>query len=345
MASDDNTTAASDILRVGILLLPQYSNLGLALLIEPMAIANWLSKRPLFEWTLLSTDGAPVRATNGMETATRPLNAEAGAFSTVFVVASFEAKHHAKQRELRTWLQRESCFGTQIVGIETGTELLAAAALLSGQRAAVHWDNLEGFQEAYPAVKATRQLFTLTPRLATCAGGTAIVDLMHHWISQQTGEDLAIEISQHLLHARPRGTHEAQLMPSELDEAPMNSQIRKVIRLMHDSVAAPLSCEELADAVGLSKRQLERKFKQYTATSPVRYYVNLRLSMAHKLLQQTELSVSQVAAATGFDSFEHFSRIYKAKFGCPPSGDRLQSWDAPVMRQPVSMLESEPDYR
>lgn len=321
--------------KIGLLLMPQYSSLGLGLIIEPMVIANWLSKHKLFEWTLLSTTGQAVPATNGMVTPTEALPADPGQFSTVFVIASFETQRHAKNAKLKNWLKRESLYGTQLGGIETGTEVLAAAQLLNNQTAAVHWDNLEGFQESYTAVKASRQLYTMGPRLITCAGGTAIIDMMFEWISQQAGADLATEIAQHLLYARPRGTHEVQLMPSELDTAPMNAQIRQVIRLMHESLANPMPSEALAEAVNLSKRQLERKFKQFTATSPVKYYISLRIAMAHKLLQQTELSVSQVAAATGFDSFEHFSRVYKAKFGCPPSVDRLQSWDAPVMRQPA----------
>jgi AraC family carnitine catabolism transcriptional activator len=322
--------------RVGILVLPQFSNLGLALVIEPMAIANWLSQRTLYEWTVLSIDGEPVQATNGMIAPTRPVSNETGEFSTIFVVASFEPKKHAKNRKVKAWLRRESVFGAQIGGIETGTEMLAAASLLDGRPAAVHWDNLEGFQEAYPNVKATTQLYTIEPRLITCAGGSGIIDMMLEWIGQHAGTELATEISQHLLHARIRGTSEVQLARTDLDAAPMNEQVSRAIRLMQESVAAPLSCEELAAAVGLSKRQLERQFKQYTATAPLRYYVSLRLATAHKLLQQTELSVSQVAAATGFDSLEHFSRVYKTKFGCPPSRDRSQSWEAPVMRQRVA---------
>ncbi|KLU26781.1 transcriptional regulator [Caballeronia mineralivorans PML1(12)] len=322
--------------RVGILVLPQFSNLGLALVIEPMAIANWLSQRTLYEWTVLSIDGEPVQATNGMIAPARPVSGETGEFSTIFVIASFEPKKHAKNRKVKAWLRRESVFGAQIGGIETGTEMLAAASLLDGRPAAVHWDNLEGFQEAYPNVKATTQLYTIEPRLITCAGGSGIIDMMLEWIGQHAGTELAAEISQHLLHARIRGTSEVQLARTDLDAAPMNEQVSHAIRLMQESVAAPISCEDLAAAVGLSKRQLERQFKHYTATAPLRYYVSLRLATAHKLLQQTELSVSQVAAATGFDSLEHFSRVYKTKFGCPPSRDRSQSWEAPVMRQRVS---------
>jgi AraC family carnitine catabolism transcriptional activator len=202
------------------LLMPQYSNLGLGLIIEPLAIANWLSKHKLFEWTLLSPDGQPMTATNGMTTPTYALPVDAGTFSTIFVIASFETKKHAKDRKIRTWLQRERYFGTQIGGIETGTEILAAASLLNGQLAAVHWDNLEGFLEAYPDVKAVSQLYTISPNLITCAGGTAIIDMMFEWIGQQAGEELATEIFQHLLHARQRGSHEIQLRPTELDRGP-----------------------------------------------------------------------------------------------------------------------------
>jgi len=321
--------------RVGLLVVPQFSNLGLALVIETMAIANWLAQRVLYEWEVLSIDGEPVRATNGMLTPTAPVTSDTGRFATIFVVASFEAKKHAGNRRLRAWLQRESTFGAQIGGIETGTEILAAASLLDNRAAAVHWDNLEGFQEAYPKVKATTQLYTIESRVITCAGGAAIVDMMLEWIGQAHGAPLAAEIAQHLLHARLRGTAERQLDKTARDAAPMSESVTQAIRLMEASVAAPVSCEALAAAVGLSRRQLERQFRQHTATAPLQYYMSLRVATAHKLLQQTELSVSQVAAATGFDSAEHFSRVYKARFGCPPSYDRSQSWEAPVMRQPA----------
>lgn len=334
-------TASSATRRVGILLMPQYSYLGLALLIEPMAIANWLAQARLFDWTVLSMDGETVRATNGMHAAVKTVASDDQSYSTVFVIASFEAKSHAKNRTVKAWLHRQSAFGAQIGGIETGTEMLASASLLDNHAAAVHWDNLEGFQEAYPKVKATSQLYTIEPRIITCAGGTAILDMMLEWIGQQHGANLSAEIAQHLLHARARGTAEIQLAHNDQDSAPMSEKVTEAIRMMRESVSAPLSCEELAASVGLSKRQLERHFKQYTASGPLQYYVSIRIATAHKLLQQTELSVSQVAAATGFDSIEHFSRVYRSTFGCPPSRDRSQSWEAPVMRQGLAVERAE----
>ena len=51
--------------RLGLLLLPEFSNLGLAAVTEPLFVANWLAQRTLFEWRSVSVDGKPVRASNG----------------------------------------------------------------------------------------------------------------------------------------------------------------------------------------------------------------------------------------------------------------------------------------
>ena len=319
--------------RVGILVLPQFSHLALALVIEPMAIANWLGRSTLYEWVVLSVEGQPIPATSGMVTPTEPIGGDYERFSTIFVIASFEAKRHSKDRRIKAWLQRESIFGAQIAGIESGTELLAAAALLDGHQAAVHGNNLEGFQEVYPRVQATTKFYTIESRLMTCAGAPAVPDMMLAWIGQHRGDTFAEEISEHLLQHRVRGSGEDQTGTTEIEVA--RGAVGDAIRLMRESIISPVSCQHIATYVGLSRRQLERQFRQQMSIAPLEYYLNLRVSTAHKLLQQTDLSVSQVAAATGFDSLEHFSRIYKSKVGCPPSRDRSQSWEAPVVRRLV----------
>lgn len=326
--------AAASTLRIGAILTPQFSYMGLALLLEPLTIANWLSQRVLFAWDLFSVDGGPVRATNGLSVDTVRMPGEPGTAATFFVLASFDPKTVARNKRLLTWLRREYAFGSQIVGIETGTEVLAAATLLNGRPAAIHWDNLEGFQENYPAVRATARLYTMDTRVSTCAGATAITDLMLDWIAQRAGADLAREVGLHLIHTHARSPDTEQLRSSTAPIVTTNAQVLEAIRLMKASLGTPLTCAEIASSVRLCKRQFERQFKRHTGLAPVRYFRSLRLGLAHKLLQQTELSVSEVAAASGFRSFEHFSRVYRQQFGRPPSGDRRQVLDAPVMRLP-----------
>ena len=79
---------------------------------------------------------------------------------------------------------------------------------------------------------------------------------------------------------------------------------------------------DLAQRAGVSQRQLERLFNKYLEITPKRYYLNLRLIRSRALLTQTELTISEIAGACGFNSAEHFTRSYTKFFDIPPSRDR-----------------------
>src|SRR5258706_36068 len=137
----------SPVRRLAFLLLPEFSNLGLAAATEPLFVANWLEQRPLFEWSTVSVDGRSVRASDGRSVnVTGDLTAAAGAKS-VFVLASFDPEVAAREQRVTRWLKRLARHGIELGGIENGTVVLAAAGLLDGHRVAVHWDNLMGFRE------------------------------------------------------------------------------------------------------------------------------------------------------------------------------------------------------
>ncbi|MFJ9992856.1 GlxA family transcriptional regulator [Pseudomonas putida] len=332
MPSLDWQGPASPPVRIGILLLPSFSNFGLAALIEPLSIANWLAQRSLFQWTLLSVDGQPVPASNGLLASAQVGIAESPEFDACVVIASFDVHRHARNPALKAWIKRQAAFGAVLVGIETGTELLAAAGTLDGHPAAVHWDNLQGFQESYPRVQACAQLYSLGRRRLTCAGATAVLDMVLNWLDNLAGGNLAREVAMHMLIEQVREPQVPQVEGYRRQAGKMG----RAIELMEQHLEEPLSCEAIAERVSLSRRQLERQFMQHTGLTPLKYYLSLRLARAHNLLQQTRMSVAQVAASAGFGSLEHFSRAYRAKFGCAPSNDRSQVWGAPVMRQPLA---------
>ncbi|MDC6657702.1 helix-turn-helix domain-containing protein, partial [Leclercia adecarboxylata] len=76
---------------------------------------------------------------------------------------------------------------------------------------------------------------------------------------------------------------------------------------------------DLLQSVPLGQRQLERLFKEQLGTTPQRYYMELRVTEARRLLQHTELSQVDVLVACGFVSPSHFSKCYSAYFGYRPS--------------------------
>jgi AraC family transcriptional regulator, carnitine catabolism transcriptional activator len=319
--------------KIAFLLLPEFSHLGVAAATEPLFIANWLAQTALFEWKIVSVDGAPVRASNGMRIPVDGDITSAAGARTVFVLASFEPDHAVRERRVLKWLKRLARFGVELCGIENGSLALAEAGLLNGHTVAVHWDNLLGFEAHYPRTRPTARLYVRSGERVTCAGASAILDMMVAWIGWHGDVELAGEVAEHLLlgHVRPADT--GQRAADAGAPSGFGTVVARAQAIMRDHVDEPLSCREIARRVGLSQRQIERRFKQDLHCSILQRYRLIRMTKAHQLLQQTELSVTDVAFSCGFSSPEYFCRLYRAMFSCSPSKDRRQSTTAPVLRQ------------
>lgn len=79
-----------------------------------------------------------------------------------------------------------------------------------------------------------------------------------------------------------------------------------------------MEIDAIASHVGVSRRQLERRFARYLNAAPNRYYLELRLTRARQLIVQSDRSMTDVALATGFVSYPHFYKRFKDLFGLPP---------------------------
>ena len=320
-------------MKVAFLLLPEFSHLGIAAATEPLFVANWLAQGTVFDWAIISADGRPVRASNGrLVTVDGDLDCAADCKS-VFVLASFDPHHSARDRQVIRWLRRMARFGAEIGGIENGSLVLAEAGLLNGHEVAVHWDNSVGFQEHYPRCRAVTQLYARSGGRVTCAGASAILDLMIAWIGWHADQELAAEVAEHLLLGRHRPARTAQRLEAKMESTSSDAAVARAQAIMRENIEEPLSCREIARRVGLSLRQVERRFKSELRCSLLQHYRQIRITKAHQLLQQTKLSVTDVALACGFSSPEYFCRLYSVLLGCSPSSDRRQSTTAPVLRR------------
>jgi AraC family carnitine catabolism transcriptional activator len=343
--------------KLALLLLPEFSNFGLAAVTEPLFIANWLAQSALFEWRTLSDDGEPVRASNGAVVPVDGDLSKAAGCASVFVFASFDPARAARDRALARCLKRIARSGVELVGVENGSLALAEAGLLDHHPAAVHWDNLAGFQELFPKIRISPSRYSFTRDRATCAGASAVLDMMVAWIGQHADEGISAEVARHLLVGEQPMSLGAVVAPgrrgrAELRREPAGADalagggglgvrggamggdplVARARAIMQANVDDPLPCEAVAHQVGISLRQLERRFKQQLRHTLHVEYMLVRLEKAHQYLQQTSLSVTEVSALTGFSSVEYFSKVYRRVFGVLPSTDRRQSTDAPVFR-------------
>jgi transcriptional regulator GlxA family with amidase domain len=307
--------------RIGFFLASEFSMIALFSAVEPLRVANRLSGRQLYDWRLFSIDGEPVIASNGMSLVVDAGIAEVERFPTVVVCASFAVERHIDRRVL-AWLRRLDRQGSELGAIETGTYILARAGLLNGHRVTLHWENAPSFAEDFPDIEVTGELFEIQGKRFTCSGGTGALDLILNRISAQHGHELAVAVSESLLHDRIRSRDDHQRMALELRLRVRNPALLSIVRAMEANLEEPLALDDLAAIGKVSRRQLERLFRHFLGDTPSSYYLKLRLRHARHLLEHTSLPILDVSLASGFVSSPYFSRAYRACFGLSPREDR-----------------------
>ncbi|MBV4532492.1 GlxA family transcriptional regulator [Pseudomonas sp. SWRI107] len=308
---------------IAFFLMPGFSAMGFISALEPLRVANRFGG-PLYRWQVLSLDGAAVQASNGMSVNADAALAQAEPASIVLVVAGFEPLAQATAK-LFAALRRLDHSGVMLGGIDTGAMVLAEAGLLDGYRATLHWEALEAFKERYPRLVATQELFEIDRRRITCAGGTASIDLMLHLIGQAHGSELAVKVSEQFVLGRIRQRQDHQRLQIGARYGISNKKLIHAIGEMEKHLEPPLSTLELAAAIKVTRRQLERLFRAYLNETPSNFYVALRLDKARQLLAQTDMSVTEVSLACGFELPSYFTRRYKLRFGNCPREERRQN--------------------
>ncbi len=306
---------------VGFMLVDQFSMIAFSSAIEPLRLANRAVGRDLYRYSLWSEDGHKCTASNGIEVKVAGRFGEAQDFDMMVVCGGIDI-HRPDYRALHTALRRGSARGAAIGAVCTGTYVLAKAGLLDGYRATIHWENLPGLVSEHEGLEIGSDLFEIDRNRFTCAGGTAAADMMLSLIMRDHGPSVASEVADQLIHHRIRESRERQRMDLRMRLGVAHPKLLRVVGLMETSLAEPLGSQELADAVHLSTRQLERLFLKYLGRSPAKHYLRIRLEHARTLIRQTAMPLLSVAFECGFTSASHFSKAYLDCFGQPPSAER-----------------------
>ncbi|MCC2690912.1 MAG: AraC type helix-turn-helix-domain containing protein [Rhizobiaceae bacterium] len=242
--------------------------------------------------------------------------------SMVIVCSGINVERY-QSRSTFAWLREEYNRGVAVGGLCTGAHVLAAAGLLSNKRCAIHWENLPGFAEAFPKANVFADLYEVDHNVYTCAGGTAALDMMLKLIGDDFDDNLVNRVCEQVLTDRVRSPTDRQRLPLRARLGVQNTKVLSIIELMEANLSEPLSLIEVADLVGLSRRQIERLFRAEMGRSPARYYLEIRLDRARHLLIQSMMPVVEVAVACGFVSASHFSKCYRELYARSPQQERL----------------------
>jgi transcriptional regulator GlxA family with amidase domain len=206
-----------------------------------------------------------------------------------------------------------------LIGVCTGTFILADAGLMKKHQTCVSWLHHQAFLERFPnhQVRSDR-IFNLDRSRGSCAGGSSAADMAAMLIRRHIGmeaERNALEVLQIEKARSPMDIQPRRPLYDEFEDP----RVQATLITMEQNLAEPLSIESLAELVGLSRRQLERVFLESSGVTPARAYNRIRLERAKTLLSNTKKPLIEIAFEVGFESAAHFTRCCKRMSGRTPS--------------------------
>lgn len=325
-----NTTTNNELpTRFGFLLLNDFTLISLSSAVEPLRMANRMCRKDYYTWKTISETGKVVSASDGLRVNVDCDIEDEKSMTDLDVVIVCGGIHIERNtsKPVAKWLRAVNQNGIGLGAICTGSYVLAEAGLLDGYRCSIHWENMAALSDLFPNVAVSRSVFTIDRNRYTSSGGTSPVDMMLHLITAQCGADVSAGIAEQFIYERIRRADDQQRVPLKHVIGHQSGKLVVAVELMEANIKEPISQEDLAAYVGLSRRQLQRLFQRYLMCAPSRYYLQLRLQRARELLRQTGMSLVEISALAGFVSTSHFSKSYKAFYGHSPSAERQQDFN------------------
>ncbi|MEO1330065.1 MAG: helix-turn-helix domain-containing protein [Pseudomonadota bacterium] len=318
----DSTKFLEDLSRFDILLFDRFSNHCLANALEPFRAANTLLRTEAYAWRFLTLDGGPATSSSGLTVA--PEMALASALGgqekpdALFVISGYG--HRALDRpEVAAALRRAAARARLVIGFDTGAWLLAAAGLLDGRRATLHWDLLGAFDERFPRIETARARYVLDGPRITCSGAMAAFDLALALLKARFGEALRLDVAANFMHGPGfSGAAPPAASPETLGAGP----VARAVTLMQETVDEPLPLAEIARRLGRSQRDLERRFQREFGATPLAIYRRIRLAAARRWVETSDLTIAEIAARSGYENASAMTRAFKRAFGAPPTALR-----------------------
>lgn len=309
-------------LSIDILAFPETTVILLASVIEPLRAANRIAGSALYVWRLLSPDGRPVETTAGIKVPVDGSFSPSNEAHPLFVVSSYNWRRN-NTVPIKMALSRAARHRRMIAGIESGTWLMAEASLLDGHKVTVHWEDQDEFTSRYPDIDVVKERFVIDRRRMTSGGALPTLDLMLEIIRRRQGYSMALEVSRSFLYERGGGAGDFRpAAPSGM--AATDKRLAQAVRLMEETIDQPLAMEQLAARAKVSARHLQTLFQKSFGVSPHEHYMALRLNAARRKVIETDASLADIAAGSGFNSASAFSRAYRAQFRESPSETRAK---------------------
>ncbi len=324
---EPKTQTTDEPVLYGFLVLPGFPMACLTSAIEPLRAANEISGRQAFRWLVISENSEPVVSSAGVRFDPDTILADVQHCHATYVMGSPTATF-LQEKQTPAILRRMARSGSIIGGFSGGLFSLATTGLLDGHKCSIHWVYEAAFATQFPDIERTDRVITVDRKRETASGSAAVFDLMLRHIENTLGTEMMTEVACWFQHPYVRGDDIAQRIPARRTDTTRDmlpDTVADAVRLFAEHVEEPLRVADVAAAVNVSTRQLDRAFQRATGQSPLKYYRMVRLEKARQMVLYSSDTIADIALATGYSSNGPFIRQYREAFGLSPSDHRAES--------------------
>ena len=316
-------------LRVGIIVTQQFTLNAFANFVDVLRLAGDEGDRsgPIrCQWHVMSATGGPVRSSCGvLLTPTSPLK-EYSDLHYIAVIGGLLYRGRPIDPRLRSYLLAADASGIGLLGICTGSFVLCRLGLMKGKKCCVSWYHHRDFVEEFQnTVAVADELYVTQGNRITSAGGIGAAYVAAHLVKRHLGSDPAHK-ALHIMQM-PGSTTNLQPAPP-LAPACKDGRVSRALLMMERTIGKPVSIDEIAKRLAISKRTLERLFDKHSGQAPKTVYLHLRLRHAREMLR-SQMPLHVIAQETGFAGTSHFCATFKRAYGHVPSEERLRLEESP----------------
>jgi transcriptional regulator GlxA family with amidase domain len=246
-----------------------------------------------------------------------------GPMDTLIVTGVDRPDDARRDPELIRWLARTAPRARRMVGLCTGSFVLAEAGLLDGREATTHWAFCDELTRRFPEVTVQKDpIFVRDGAVYTSAGATAGVDLVLSLVEEDLGRRVALAVAQWMVVFLKRPGGQAQFSAQLSTQLAERAPLRELQAWILEHPGVDLSVAALARRVAMSPRNFFRVFVREIGMTPGRFVERVRVEAARRLLEETTRGVVNVATACGFGSPETMRIAFRRTLGVSPKGYR-----------------------
>jgi transcriptional regulator GlxA family with amidase domain len=331
LISSASAKGARRQLSVGFVLIPNFTLIAFSAIVDLLRLAADEGDRSRPErcsWSVLAPDLNAVTASCGLQVLPWETFARPERFDYIVVVGGLIDRNSTYHPKTLEFLRDAAAKGVAIAGVCTGSFALVEAKLMSGRKCCVSWYHFPDLIERYSdIIPVADQLFVEDGKFITCAGGLAALDLAAWMVERHLGPGRAQKSLHIMVTDTARPATGAQPQPPSVG-AVDDPRVRRAMLQIEQNLSTPQKVEDIAQGVGLSKRQLERIFRKVVGKSIQEFSRELRVFYGLWLLTNSARTITAVATESGFSDISHFNRLFRATFGCAPSTLRREGPDA-----------------